>query len=231
MSAPATAIVLLAAGSGRRVGAEQNKVLLHLDGVPLLAHSVRTALELDHVHRIVVVIRPEDRTEVAQALVPHLGAHDVWLVEGGAERHDSEARAIDALREEINAGEITIVAIHDAARPRASAELFRTVIATAAECGAAVPVLPAGALSNLDGSVAGSGLVTVQTPQAFRADVLAAAYSAAAQDSFTGTDTAATLERYADLKIRSVPGEHANLKVTFPEDLALVHELARPGND
>lgn len=227
MSPASTAIVLLAAGSGRRVGAEQNKVLLPLDGLPILAHSIRTVLELDDVHRIVVVVRPEDRAEVAEALAPHLGSHDLWLVEGGAERHDSEARAIDALRAEIDAGEITVVAIHDAARPCASADLFRAVLAAATEYGAAVPAVRIGRLSNLDGSLAEPDLVSVQTPQAFRATDLAAAYSAAAVDGFVGTDTAASLERYAALTVRAVPGEPTNLKVTFPEDLALASELLR----
>jgi len=80
---PRTAIVLLAAGSGRRVGADRNKVLLPLDGVPVLAHSVRTALEVDGVHRVVIVVRAEDRPEMAEALGPHLGTIDVWLVYGG----------------------------------------------------------------------------------------------------------------------------------------------------
>lgn len=230
MTSPRTAIVLLAAGSGRRVGAEQNKVLLPLGGLPVLVHTVLTALTLDEVIRIVVVVRPEDRDDVAAALAPHLGSHDIWLVDGGAERHDSESRAFDALRPDIDADEITVVAIHDAARPLASADLFRSVIAAADRYGAAVPAVGAGTLSNLDGSPAEGDLVAVQTPQAFRARDLLAAYAAAATDGFAGTDTAASLERYTDLAVRSVPGERTNLKVTFPEDLALASELLpRPG--
>jgi 2-C-methyl-D-erythritol 4-phosphate cytidylyltransferase len=228
---PRAAVVLLAAGSGRRVGAERNKVLMDLDGVPVLAHSVRTALRVDGAHRVVVVIRPEDREEVAEALTPHLGPHDVWLVDGGEERHDSEQRALGALRADVEAGEIDVVAIHDAARPLASAELFRTAIDVAAADGAAVPAVPAGRLNNDDGSLAPEGLVAVQTPQAFRAAPLLAAYDAAAVDGFVGTDTAACLERYADLPISTVIGERRNLKITFPEDLRLVAELhSQPGS-
>ena len=224
------AIVLLAAGAGSRVGAEQNKVLLDLDGVPLLAYSVRTALTLEDVHRIVVVVRPEDRDQVAAALAPYLGSHDVWLVDGGAERHDSEARALEALRPDIDNGEIAVVAIHDGARPLATAALFRTAIDVAGRHGAAVPAVPVTALSNLDGSPAHGDLVAVQTPQAFRAPELLAAYTAAAADGFVGTDTAACLERYAETEIRSIDGEPGNLKVTFPEDLALATELVTPTN-
>jgi 2-C-methyl-D-erythritol 4-phosphate cytidylyltransferase len=221
------AIVLLAAGSGRRVGAAQNKVLLPLDGVPVLAHSVRTALGVEGVHRLVVVLRPEDRVAVSAALAPVLGPHDVWLVDGGSERHHSEARALDALREEIDAGEITVVALHDAARPLASADLFRRVLGTAAEHGAAVPATSTAGLVRLDGSPAEPDLVAVQTPQAFAAGPLLAAYDAAAADGFTGSDTAACLERYSSVRVHAVAGEAANLKVTFPEDLALATELLR----
>jgi 2-C-methyl-D-erythritol 4-phosphate cytidylyltransferase len=225
MTVPHAAIVLLAAGSGRRVGGETNKVLLPLDAIPVLAHSVRTALEVAGAHRVVVVVRPEDRQEVTDALTPLLGSHDVWLVDGGAARHDSEFRALRALRADIESGEIEVVAIHDAARPLASADLFRSVIDVASAQGAAVPAVSAGRLNNADGSLAPDGLVAVQTPQAFGAAALLAAYLAADTDGFIGTDTAACLERYADMAIRPVAGERRNLKVTFPEDLRLAAEL------
>jgi 2-C-methyl-D-erythritol 4-phosphate cytidylyltransferase len=223
---PRAAIVLLAAGSGRRVGAERNKVLLPLAGVPVLAHSVRTALDVDGAHRVIVVVRDEDRAEVADALGPHLGSHDVWLVDGGQERHDSEYQALLALRADIEAGEIDVVAIHDAARPLASAALFRAVIDAAAADGAAVPSVAAGRLNAVDGSLADDDdLVAVQTPQAFAAGTLLAAYDAAHEHAFVGTDTAACLERYADATVRAVEGERRNLKITFPEDLRLAEEL------
>ena len=225
MSAPRAAIVLLAAGSGRRVGADRNKVLLPLDGIPVLAHSVRTALAVDGVHRVVVVVRNEDRADVAEALAPHLGSHDLWLVDGGVERHDSEYHALQALRADIEGGGIDVVAIHDAARPLASAALFRAVVDVAATDGAAVPAVTAGRLSTTTGALAGEGLVAVQTPQAFDARMLLAAYDAAARDGFVGTDTAACLERYADTPIHPVDGERRNLKITFPEDLRFAEEL------
>lgn len=225
--APRSAIVVLAAGSGRRVGAETNKVLLPLDGIPVLAHSIRTALALDGVHRIVVVIRPEDRDEVATALAPQLGSHDLWLVDGGVERHESEDNALQALRADIEAGELDVVAIHDAARPLASARLFGDVLAVAARDGGAVPVVATIRLNERDGTPSRDDLVAVQTPQAFAAGPLLEAYDAARTDPFVGTDTASFLERFTDLHITAVEGEAGNLKVTYPEDLALAEELVR----
>lgn len=222
---PRSAIVILAGGSGSRVGAEKNKVLLPLGTMPVLAHSVRTALDVEGVHRLVVVVRPEDHDDVAEALTPVLGTHDLWLVPGGAQRHDSEYAALRALARDIEAGDLDVVAIHDAARPLAPAELFRRVIDAAAEHGAAVPSLPAGTLSRADGTGPRTDLAAVQTPQAFAAGPLLECYRKADLDGFTGTDTAACLERYAGLAAHSVRGLPENLKVTFPGDLAVAAEL------
>lgn len=220
-----SAVVVLAGGSGSRVGADRNKVLLELAGLPILAHSVRNALGTASLRRLVVVHRPQDRQDIEATLPAVLGLHDVWLVEGGATRHDSEWAALQALAPEIEAGRIDTVAIHDAARPLARAELFDLVLETAARVGAAVPGLPAGTLSHRDGHPVTADLVAVQTPQAFRAADLLAAYRHAAADGFTGTDTAACLEAYTDLPIAAVTGDRRNLKVTFPEDLALAERL------
>jgi 2-C-methyl-D-erythritol 4-phosphate cytidylyltransferase len=104
------------------------------------------------------------------------------------------------------------------------------VIDVAAAAGAAVPALAAGRLNDQDGALAAQELVVVQTPQAFDARALLAAYDAADADRFVGTDTAACLERYADLPVRAVPGERRNLKVTFADDLLLAQELISAGS-
>lgn len=222
---PRAAVVILAGGSGSRVGAGVNKVLLPLGPLPVLVHSLRTALHVGSVHRLVVVVRPEDRAAVAGAVGPHLGEHDLWLVDGGRARHDSEWQAIRALRPDIEAGELDVVAIHDAARPLAPAELFATTIARAAEHGGAIPVVPTAGLLPRSAGPPPRDVVAVQTPQAFRADALLAAYTRADADGFTGTDTASCLERYAQLPIAAVPSTAANLKVTFPEDVRLAEAL------
>ncbi|MCW2819623.1 MAG: 4-diphosphocytidyl-2C-methyl-D-erythritol synthase, partial [Marmoricola sp.] len=96
-----TAAVLLAAGSGSRVGAGVNKVLLDLDGIPVLARSVRTVLDVAGVHRVVLVCRPGETDAVREAVEPQLGPHDLWVVEGGAERHDSEWQALRVLAPDV----------------------------------------------------------------------------------------------------------------------------------
>ena len=75
----ATAVVILAAGSGTRVGAQVNKVLLPLRDVPVLVWSVRDALALPDVRRLVLVVRPDDRADVERAVAPHLGDREVLV--------------------------------------------------------------------------------------------------------------------------------------------------------
>lgn len=222
------AVVVLAAGSGSRVGADTNKVLLPLAGRPLLAWSVLAALAVDDVATVVVVGRPDDRDPLAAAISPLLGDREVLLVDGGTTRHASEDAALTVLAPAIERGEVDVVAIHDGARPLAQPELFALAITTAREHGAAVPTVALTGLADRDpsaGALPPGEVVGVQTPQAFRAQPLLAAYRAAAGDGFAGTDTAACLERYADLPIRAVPGGAANLKVTYPEDLATAEAL------
>lgn len=220
---PTAAVVVLGAGSGTRVGADLNKVLLNLRDRPLLAWSVQTALSVPGVEPVVVVCRPGERTAVATGLAPHIGEHQLLLIDGGATRQASEQAALDLLAPRVAAGEIDVIAIHDGARPLAGADLFTRAITVAREYGGAVPTL------ELPGLFPRSTehLAGVQTPQAFRAAPLLAAYAAATAAGFDGTDTAAAFARFApgEHTIRAVPAGATNLKVTFAEDLPVAERL------
>ncbi len=219
------AVVILAAGSGTRVGADVNKVLLPLAGVPVLAWSVRDALALDDVRRVVVVVRDGEQEAVAQALTPHLEQHEVRVVAGGATRHASEQAALRVLAREVADGAIDVVAIHDGARPLAGGDLFGATIAAAREHGGAIPVVPVAGLLTTDLHPVTGSLGTVQTPQAFRAGPLLEAYAAGERDGFEGTDTAACFARYAGGDVAAVPSSPLNVKITFPEDVVLAGRL------
>ena len=224
--APVVAVVLVAAGAGSRVGAATNKVLLPLHGVPVLVWSLRTVLALPYVDRVVVVVRDEDRDavgELVERLLPD--GREVVLVTGGPTRHDSEWRGLSALRGPIEAGEVDVVAIHDAARPLAGAALFDATVDVAHAHGGALPARPQPGLVTADGRRHVTGLVGVQTPQAFRARPLLDAYTRAEADGFAGTDTAGCIATYTDLPVHGVPAPATNLKVTFAEDLALAEQL------
>lgn len=220
-----SAVVILAAGTGSRVGAEVNKVLLPLGDRPVLVWSVSAALALQDVRRVLLVVRPGEQEVVADAVSPHLGSSEVGVVEGGQTRHASEWAALRALASEIESGAIDVVAVHDGARPLAGTDLFAATIDAAREQGGALPVVPLTQVVHTDGAPVADSLVAVQTPQAFRADALLAAYRAADADGFEGTDTASCVERYGDLRIAAIPSTAGNLKITFPDDVALAARL------
>ncbi len=228
-SQPATAVIILAAGSGTRVGGEVNKVLMPLRDMPVLAWSVRDALALPDVRRLVIVVRPEDRAAVEGAVSPHLGDREVLVVDGGATRHASEWAGLQVLADDVAAGSVDVVVVHDGARPLAGAGLWRAVVDAARKDGGAIPVVHVFRLLHADLTPLTGGAGTVQTPQAFRSAELLRAYRAAADDGFEGTDTAACVAAYADLPIVAVPSTSLNLKVTFPEDVALAAELSPGG--
>jgi 2-C-methyl-D-erythritol 4-phosphate cytidylyltransferase len=231
---PTAAAVVLAGGSGTRLGAEGNKVYLPLAGRPLLAWSLAAFAQAPDVGRLVLVTRPADRALAEQAAAAGstpaeqvAGTTPAEIVDGGATRHDSEWAALRLLAPAIRAGELDVVAIHDGARPLVTQRLIAEAVAAAREHGAAVPGVPLADVADRDLTPVPGTLVRVQTPQAFRADLLLAAYERAEADRFTGTDTAACVERYAGVPVHCIPGDPRNVKVTYQPDLALAERLLK----
>jgi 2-C-methyl-D-erythritol 4-phosphate cytidylyltransferase len=238
-TAAGAAVVVLAGGSGTRLGGQVNKVYLPLGGRRLISWSFIWAAQVPSVGPLVLVVRRQDAEAAGQMLREDLPAGmSVEVVTGGDTRHGSEQSALDHLAPRIEDGQVDVVVLHDGARPLADPELFASVIGTARSVGGAIPALTAEGLLTADAALVGSTsrapmdatapaahLVRVQTPQAFRALPLLRAYAQARVEGFQGTDTASSIERYTDLVVRAVPGSPANLKVTYPPDLVLAEKL------
>ncbi len=227
------AVVVLCGGSGTRLGAQVNKVYLPLAGRHVLSWSLQWAAQVPQVSTFVLVVRPEDAPLADELLHRDARGLDVTTVVGGTTRHGSEDAALAHLAPRVEAGDIDVIAVHDGARPLAGPTLFGSVVATARAVGGAVPALPATGLLPVgpdrrpdgDPAAAVGRLARVQTPQAFRAKDLLAAYGAALQVGFQGTDTASTVEVFSDLVVQTVAGSRTNLKVTYPQDLLLAEQL------
>jgi 2-C-methyl-D-erythritol 4-phosphate cytidylyltransferase len=216
--------IVLAAGSGTRVGDTRNKVFLPLAGRRIVTWSLELFGKLPGTGRLVLVVRDEDRGLAGEILDRELPGVPVDLVTGGQSRHESEYRALLHLADEIRDGEIDIVLVHDAARPLAPVPMMEEVLAAAIRAGGAIPGLPLEDAVGVDETgrlshVGRTDMVRVQTPQAFRSGPLLAAYQAAAADGFTGTDTAACVERYGGVPVQVVSGDPRNIKVTYADDL------------
>ncbi|MDP2775974.1 MAG: 2-C-methyl-D-erythritol 4-phosphate cytidylyltransferase, partial [Nocardioides sp.] len=109
----------------------------------------------------------------------------------------------------------------------AGAALFTAVIEAARTHGGAIPVAPLAGLVRRDGGPLPAGeLAGVQTPQAFRAPELLSAYERAEDDCFQATDTAGCVARYGSVRVAAVPSTSHNLKITFPEDVALAQMMS-----
>ena len=231
--AGSTVAVVLGAGQGTRMGARRNKVLLTLRGKPILAHALLAFERAPEVDETLLVAHP-DEVETCRALLPNHKLTKVSaVIAGGATRHQSEERALAWLRPRIEVREITTLLIHDGARPLVTPDEISALIAATSPTGGALlatPVAPDEALL----MVGESGRVTqtwpskelalAQTPQAFDARRLLAAYDAARRDGFEGSDTAAAFERAGGLA-RVVFGQRANLKITTPDDLLRAEAL------
>ncbi|MGZ4113487.1 MAG: 2-C-methyl-D-erythritol 4-phosphate cytidylyltransferase [Actinomycetota bacterium] len=223
MTAAATAIVV-AAGSGERLGADVPKALVPVGEVPMLVRSVRAALGCEAV-TFVVIAAPEGREDVTRAMLEPLGAHTV--VAGGLSRQASVRAALGAVDPRTE-----IVVVHDAARPFATPSLFAAVIGALEEAEGAIPVVPlADTVKRVeDGWVvstpARDALAAAQTPQAFRAGALREAHRRAADQGLEFTDDAGLLE-WAGYRVRAVEGVPGNFTVTTAADLDRANELLR----
>lgn len=213
------AAVLVAAGSGSRLGAGVPKAFVTVAGRPLLAHAVSRFAAHPRV-RDVVVAAPAELVESAAELVP-----SARVVAGGTTRQESVALALAVLGPDVDA-----VLVHDVARAFVpAAVLDRVLDALAAGAEAVVPtVAVADTIRALDGELLGAvvdraRLTAVQTPQGFARAVLVAAHADAGDGA--ATDDASLVESVG-VRVVAVPGAAEAFKVTVPLDLALAEVVA-----
>ena len=223
------ALILPAAGRSTRFGDPRaKKIFADLGGRAVFLRALDPFISRADVAQVVLAIHPEDRNMFDRIYFTMIAFSDLIVIDGGAERHDTIAAALAALDPSCR-----FVAIHDAARPCVSSEVIDRVFAAARESGAAVPgVAVADTLKRLDPdgrcvaeTVPRGGLVAVQTPQAFRRDLLEAAY--AQRGRVAGITDDAQLVEALGHPVRVVEGSPSNLKITRAEDLAVASAFLR----
>jgi 2-C-methyl-D-erythritol 4-phosphate cytidylyltransferase/2-C-methyl-D-erythritol 2,4-cyclodiphosphate synthase len=229
--------IILAAGRGERLAraaAGERKQFLRHGGAPLFWRSARTLARIPEMKGLILVLPPDD-FDRATALVDECTAAEnlglpMHLTPGGARRQDSVAAGLDRLPRPCDA-----VLVHDSARPFASPALItRLIDALTAGSPAVIPGLPVTDTVkrlNADSTVAETPdrarLVAVQTPQAFDLDTLRRAHELARREQIEATDDAMLVERLGS-PVTVVPGEISNVKITNPEDLALLADAKTP---
>lgn len=211
-------VILPAAGLGKRMQAGKNKLLLELNDVPVLIHTLRVFEEDEACNGIILATNPHDDQEIKTLLKRYNVTKVIHLVAGGGERQHSIYNALKTVK---NDG---IILVHDAARPFIQTKQVHLLTKKAEETGAAIIGVPAKDTMKKvrDGvvveTVDRSSLWAVQTPQAFRVSLLREAYDQAERDHFLGTDDASLVERL-NYPVAIVQGDYDNIKLTTPEDL------------
>ena len=208
-----TAVIIVAAGRGSRMGGDVPKQWQMLAGKPVLAHTMAAFAGM----QVVLVIHPEDRARAEGLGVP--------LVEGGATRDASVLAGLQVLE----GSGVEAVLIHDGARPLVSRALIGRLVGALAAHEAAAPALPVtdalwrGASGLVAGTVDRAGLWRAQTPQAFRFAPILAAHRSHPGGSLDDVEVA----RAAGLDVAIVEGEETNLKLTFPGDFARAEAILK----
>jgi 2-C-methyl-D-erythritol 4-phosphate cytidylyltransferase/2-C-methyl-D-erythritol 2,4-cyclodiphosphate synthase len=226
------AAVVLAAGKGERAGGGRPKQFQQIAGRSLLDHALAALYRFNSVESVAVVAGAGEESRALQSL--SAGTAAPRLITGGPNRQDSVANALDVLARDPTPP--SHILIHDGARPFVPAEVIERLVA-ALEAGAvaAIPVLPvADTLVRGTEGLAGDivprdALFRVQTPQAFRFDILRAAHAAWPQDRLATDD--AQMVRALGHDVALIPGDQRMEKITLPEDFARVAALNGIGPD
>ncbi len=213
--------VIVAGGSGSRMGTAIPKQFLQLGEKPVLAHTMAAFLQACPGIHLILVLPAADLSKAQIVLQAFPERIDVELVAGGASRFESVRNGLAVVPEN------AIVLVHDGVRCLVSPQLIQACIAEADARQSAVPVLP---ITDSIREISGNGsravdretLRSVQTPQAFLSTPLKAAFAQGFHPSFTDE---ATVWESAGHRVNLILGEKSNLKITTPEDLVVAGML------
>jgi 2-C-methyl-D-erythritol 4-phosphate cytidylyltransferase len=220
--------VIPAAGSGMRMGLEEAKQYLEIDGKPLLVHTLRTFQECHAVDSIIIVVPEKDVDYCLHQMVPRYQLSKVYkVISGGERRQDSVRNGIEAV-----ADSCRWVLIHDGVRPFVSTELIEKVIKAARRYRAVITGLPVtetikrvDSNANVLETIERNDLWLIQTPQIFGREDIHLAHQEALKRGWTeATDDAFLVEKMG-ISAKIIEGEERNIKITTSHDLQVARFL------
>jgi 2-C-methyl-D-erythritol 4-phosphate cytidylyltransferase len=217
-------VILPAAGSGKRFGADSNKIFQPLDGREIFLRTIDVFAARDDVCQILLIVSGDDIAELSARFGDELVTLGAELVAGGAQRSDSVRNALARLDDAAE-----LVCVHDAVRPCVSSERIDAVFASAAHTGAAILASPLhGTIKKVTPSgeiittIDREGLWEAQTPQVFAKDILIEAYALGG----LATDDAEMVQR-TGVRVAVVQSSPNNIKITTHADLAFAEAVIR----
>lgn len=223
------AAIIVAGGSGKRMGMNIKKQFIELDGKATLAHTIEVFNKCKIIDEIIVVVGKADKEKVRTEIVSRYDYRKViQIVEGGKERQDSVYNGLMSVSDEVQ-----YVMIHDGARPFISEEILEKAFIMTKERHATVVAVPVkdtikvvNEALEVEGTPNRSTLWSIQTPQSFKKELLMEAYAYAKEEGLTVTDDSMLVEAYGK-KVYIVEGDYNNIKITTPEDLVLGQAILR----
>lgn len=221
--------LIAAAGKSRRMGGKINKQLILLDGIPVLARTLKVFDEADIIDNIVVVSAVSDIEYYTENIINKYGTKKVInVIAGGAKRQQSIMNGLCAL-----SGACDIVAVHDGARPFVTASIINRSVEEAylygaAACGVNVKdtIKVIDSDSFIKETPDRNTIYAVQTPQTFWYDLLYEAHKKAIEEGFQGTDDTVLVERQG-VKVKLFLGSYENIKITTPEDIFVAEAILK----
>jgi 2-C-methyl-D-erythritol 4-phosphate cytidylyltransferase len=220
--------IVVAAGSGTRLGLAQPKAFIKIGDESLLLKVLRTIGMVRAVGEVVIAVPPGlQKLARAEAVNARLTI-PAKITEGGVERQDSVRKALM-----LTSAEADLIVVHDAARPFATPAMFSACLDAAARGGAAIVGIPVADTLKLTANetivttIARDGLWHAHTPQAFRRELLISAHERAVRDGIAGTDDAQLCELLG-AEVKVVTGSSFNMKITTPDDLRIAKLMAAP---
>jgi 2-C-methyl-D-erythritol 4-phosphate cytidylyltransferase len=217
--------IIVAAGSGVRLGSGGPKAFVKIGGRTMLWYSLDAVRQVSSIGEVVIAVPAGfENAARAEAAATALGV-PVKITPGGVERQDSVRIALG-----LTSAETELVVVHDAARPLATPAIFEACLAAATRAGGAIAAIPVAdtlkrvADKSITATVPRAGLWQAQTPQAFRREALVEAHRRAVDEGIVATDDADLVER-TGIRVEVIEGSTANLKITTASDLAIAEAL------
>lgn len=219
------AALIMAAGRGDRFEGGSPKQLSLVGGRPMVAWSIERFAHCPDIHEICLVIPPDQADAWRATMAEPSGEFVTGIVEGGDRRQDSVRNGVEGLSDAV-----THVLIHDAARPCLSAGLLDRIVKALSKYDAVVPAVPSvdtlvvETAGKVDAIVDRSNIAGVQTPQAFERQLALRAHRKAHADGLKMSDDGSLVLALGET-VHTIPGERTNIKITYPEDIAIAEEI------
>lgn len=220
------AAIVPAAGKGERLGSKIHKPFIVIGKEPILARTLTALAKSAYIDEIILVINETDLAKARSLLKNNKLKKIKKIALGGKRRMDSVNNGLSEVSEDVD-----YVVVHDGIRPFLDNKMISSVIEAAKTFGAAITCVPVKPTIKeiekgdfVTATLKRESLVEVQTPQAFKKEILARAYKKAFEDGIDATDDSVLVERLG-IKVKAVDGSYRNIKITTVEDLRYAKAL------